>query len=156
MGKHGSLIMDNWENKILNAYDDVKVENNTATFASGAKRSEQKLPFWKLSWRAKIEWAKRFAKGEKYDIQCGYSHNWKRAIGTGDVKFIQEFYNHCEEHLAKAKETLTHGVDYVDDEGEGVFDHLGAVIWNAAALIEYCEKDPENTRRALSQLPEEL
>lgn len=130
--------------------------NNPAEFASGALRSEKKLPYWKLPTRAKQEWARRFAKGEKYDIQKGVTHNWKCAIGTGDLEFIRQMFNHCSEHLDRFKDLTEYGPDHRDVEGETMFDHLGAVMWNAAALIEFLDKDPDNVCKALSQKPEKL
>ena len=126
------------------------------TFPGGSMRSEQKLPFWKLGRRAMIEWAKRFAKGEKYDLEKGMSHNWKVSLNSGDLEFIRQFYNHAEEHILNAKELAEHKdpENHRDSEGENMFDHLGAAMWNIAALIEYLAADPENTCKALSQKPE--
>lgn len=126
------------------------------TFIGGSMRSEQKLPFWKLGRRAMIEWAKRFAKGEKYDVQKGMTHNWKVSLGTGDLEFIRQFYNHAVEHMLNAKELAELGPDTPDHEGENMFDHLGAAMWNIAALIEYLVADPENTCKALSQRSEKI
>ena len=130
-----------------NAYD----EPEGTTFESNAMRSEQKLPFWRLPMRPLVEWAKRFAKGEKYDERRGITHNWKLAIPTKDVVYVRQFYDHAFEHMLRAKDRAEHGLYKGDEEGETIMDHLGAAMWNIASLIEYLDKNPELVCKALDQ-----
>lgn len=145
---------------ILNAYDEEDDEpeetDQGATFASNAMRSEHKLPYWRFPTRAMQEWAKRFAKGMKYDAAKGITHNWKLGINSGDLEYIREFFNHATEHLLSAKDRAQFGPDIPDHEGETMFDHLGAAMWNIASLIEYLDKDPSSTCKALDQTPQPM
>jgi hypothetical protein len=112
-------------------------------FKSGAERSEQKLPLWMIPIEWKIAIAKRFAKGwPSYGIGNCY-----KAIGTGDLDFIREFYNHAEEHLAAFRSGLFG--EAVD--GESPLDHLGALMWNAGMLLTYSLLDYENVKKAFDQ-----
>jgi hypothetical protein len=161
--------------RVLNAYDDPTNSSRSivsneipwsdehidfdlpcevgAVFDSGSMRSEKKLPFWRLPKRALVEWAKRFQKGVKYDEKKGMTHNWKLAIGTDDIEFVRQFFDHAFEHMLNAKDLAQKSVNHPDSEGETVMDHLGAAMWNIAALIEYVDKDPELVCLALSQEP---
>ena len=136
--------------------DFADLRSKGTTFSSNAMRSEKKLPFWRFPLRAMIEWAKRFRKGEKYDTAGNITHNWKLAINSDDVEFVRQFFDHALEHMFKAKEMASQGVVAVDYEGEGMFDHLGAAMWNIASLIEYLDKNPELVCRALDQTPKAI
>jgi Domain of unknown function (DUF5664) len=142
--------------RVLNAYDDIDLDSPCevgAVFDSGSMRSEKKLPFWRLPKRSLVEWAKRFQKGIKYDEKKGITHNWKLAIGTDDMEFVRQFFDHAFEHMLNAKDLAHNGIDWQDSEGETITDHLGAAMWNIAALIEYLDKDPQLVCEALSQEP---
>lgn len=151
---------------ILNAYDEPCEVSDPpkpldfadlltlgTTFTSNAMRSEKKLPYWRFPKRAMVEWAKRFKKGEKYDIAKGTTHNWKLAIHSTDVEFVRQFFDHAIEHMFNAKDLAHTGAETPDWEGESMVDHLGAALWNIASLIEYLDKNPELVCKALSQIP---
>ncbi len=129
-------------------------EPTGASFSSGAMRSEMKLPYWRMYFGAIQEYAKRLQKGIKYDTAKGATFNYK--IGCNDPEFIRQSWDHGFEHLMKVKEYAANGPGWTDDEDEGILDHLGAVITNAAFLIEFYERNPEKTCKALSQESQSL
>ena len=155
--KDGSIPTEGVDHQ-LQFYDTNKlfVISQGTTFTSNALRSEKKLPFWRFPKRAMIEWAKRFHKGEKYDVARNMTHNWKLAINSDDVEFVRQFFDHAFEHLLNAKDLAEHGVEHADWEGENMFDHLGAAMWNVASLIEYLDKNPKLVCKALSQKSEPI
>ena len=122
---------------------------DAASFSSGAKRSEKVLPWWMIPWDALEVIVKRFKKGQ----DKGYGvHNWKRAMGTGDLEFIRQLYDHTQRHLAQF--ILLAGKWDVDGENEGPLDHLGAAGWGILGLLSYAIHDKDNLMKAFTQEPE--
>lgn len=156
------------EDKVRNIYEEIEEMKDKiyradleqepitepAEFASKAMRSEVKLPYWRMPLRPIMEWGKRFAKGEKYDVMKGSTHNWK--LGLNDIAFTRQIFDHALEHLFKAKEMAHKGAGFADHEGEHMMDHLGAAMWNVAALIEFLDKNPDLVCKALSQVPTQI
>lgn len=124
-----------------------------ATFSSGAVRSEKAPPWFMFPWDALRVVLERFNIGaivKKYGI-----HNWKKAIGTGDLEFIRQLFDHLDTHLIAFIQNV--GNWHVDSIGkhkdETPMDHLAAAGWAVLALITYTLYDRKNVQKAFSQWP---
>lgn len=134
--------------------DPIGNQEDIAKFKSGAVRSEKAPPWFMLPWDALRVILERFNIGaivKKYGI-----HNWKKAIGTGDLDFIRQLFDHTVTHMLMFIENV--GEWKVDPEGkhadETPMDHLAAMGWGVLALITYTLYDRKNVMKAFSQWPE--
>ena len=92
-------------------------------FQSGASRSEYAPSYHQIPSSALRRLAQRYQLG----VEKHGTHNWLR--GGTDVAYMRQVYDHLIEHLLCYRE----GVNPDDD-------HLGAVLWGVAALIEFEER----------------
>lgn len=126
-----------------------------ATFSSGAVRSEKAPPWFMLPWDALRVVLERFNIGA---FKKGYGvHNWKRAIGTGDLDFIRQLFDHTMNHLLLF--VINVGTWHVDRDPKSPYkdetpmDHLGAAGWGILTLISYTLFDRQNVMKAFDQWP---
>jgi len=109
-GTAGFVPLDNTNTEVIS--------NESAKFASGAKRSEIKPSFHLIPPEAKERLAIRYTMGaEKYGM-LNY------LVGINDPAFVRQLIDHLEDHLEDFK-----------INGCLTDDNLAAIMWAAATLI---------------------
>ena len=92
-------------------------------FQSGASRSEYAPSYHQIPSSALPRLAQRYQLG----VENHGTHNWLK--GGTDPRYLPQVYDHLIDHLLRYRD----GVSLEDD-------HLGAVLWGVAALIEFEER----------------
>lgn len=115
-----------------------KETHSTEPGNSSAKSSKQCLYYHDVPPELYRRAALRYTEGHKKYGTGPVNINWR--IGITDPKYVADRLNHMFEHMLNFLEN-----------GDGLDDNLGAIVWNAGFLMEVQRLSPDTLDQVIGQ-----